>query len=107
MTIGVIDECRKLGLGTQMLEYTIDLVEQNSEQCYAIYLHVVDYNESAIKFYLKNHFIKLERLKEHYTIHKKLYDAIVLYRPTGYGITAAKMTPEELIYIKNETIEEG
>ncbi len=27
MTIGVIDECRKLGLGTQMINYTIDLVE--------------------------------------------------------------------------------
>ena len=27
MTIGVIDECRKLGIGTQMLEYTVDLIE--------------------------------------------------------------------------------
>lgn len=31
MTIGVIDECRKLGLGTQMLDYTIDLIEQTFE----------------------------------------------------------------------------
>ena len=83
MTIGVIDECRQLGLGTQMLEYTIDIVEQTSETCYAIYLHVVDYNESAIKFYLKNHFTNLERLDEYYIIHEKTYDAIVLYRPIG------------------------
>ena len=28
MTIGVIDECRKIGLGSKMLEYTIGLLEK-------------------------------------------------------------------------------
>lgn len=58
MTIGVIDECRKLGLGTKMLEYTIGYLERSWQSCISIWLHVVDYNESAIKFYLKNNFVK-------------------------------------------------
>ena len=59
MTIGVIDECRKLGIGTQMLDYTIDLIEQTFEHCLAIYLHVADYNQAAIKFYEKHEFRKV------------------------------------------------
>ena len=83
MTIGVIDECRKLGLGTQMINYTIDLVEQKFAECTNIWLHVVSYNVSAIKFYLKNNFSKLRKLKRHYYIDGKEYDAIVLYRAIG------------------------
>ena len=67
----------------------------------------MDYNRAAIKFYIKNHFIKLETLKDHYIIHKKNYDGIVLYRPIGQGILQAKMTPEEISYVKNEKIEDG
>ena len=83
MTIGVIDECRSLGLGTAMLEHTIEIVERTCKQCVAIWLHVIDYNESAIKFYLKNKFVRFRRLKDHYYIKKKDYDAIALYRPIG------------------------
>ena len=83
MTIGVIDECRKLGLGTQMIHYTIDFVEKNFPECTNIWLHVVDYNVSAIKFYLKNNFTKFRKLKRHYYIDRKEYDAIVLYKALG------------------------
>ena len=72
-----------MGLGTQMLNYTIDLVQRKFTSCIAIWLHVIDYNTSAIKFYQKNKFIQLRKLKRHYTINKRDYDAIVLYKPIG------------------------
>ena len=68
MTIGVIDECRKMGLGTHMLNHTIDFLEQKFEACIAIWLHVIEYNKSAIQFYLKNKFLRFRRLKRHYII---------------------------------------
>ena len=83
MTIGVIDECRKLGLGTKMLEYTIEMVDKEYANCYAIYLHVIDYNKSAIRFYNKNGFSKLKILRDHYEIQQRLYNAVVFYRPIG------------------------
>ena len=44
MTIGVIDECRKMGLGTQLLNATIEVVERDFADCVCIWLHVIDYN---------------------------------------------------------------
>ena len=72
-----------MGLGTKMLDYTIGFLEKNFQSCVSIWLHVIDYNESAIRFYLKNKFIKYQRLKHHYYIDEKDFDAIVLYRAIG------------------------
>jgi len=83
MTIGVIDECRQLGIGTSLLKQTIQLVEAKYKTCLAIYLHVVDYNRTALKFYKRNGFINLKTLYNHYEIHGADYDAIVLYKPIG------------------------
>ena len=80
MTLGVVDECRRLGLGTKLLEKTIILVNKLYPICEAIYLHVVDYNEAAIKFYKRNNFVPLKRITEHYLIFDKMYDALLLYR---------------------------
>ena len=83
MTIGVIDECRRLGIGTKMLEHTINLVEREFDECILIYLHVISYNKSAIRFYLDNGFHKYELLKKHYCIDDVEYDAECLCRPIG------------------------
>jgi len=49
--------------------------------CTIAYLHVVDYNKSAINFYIKkNGFEVLKVEKKHYVIFNKEYDAIVLYK---------------------------
>ena len=53
--------------------------------CEVIYLHVVDYNESAIKFYEKNNFRTLKRIKNHYVIYEKDYDAYVLYKDIKFN----------------------
>ena len=51
MTLGVIDECRKLGLGTLLIEETFQIVRTKYPMVQFLYLHVVDYNEAAIRFY--------------------------------------------------------
>ena len=79
-----------------MLNYTIDLVEKRFPLCVTIWLHVVEYNHSAIKFYEKNKFVKLRKLKRHYYIDKKDFAAIVLYKPIGkYNNNKQELVGEE------------
>lgn len=80
MTIGVVDECRRLGLGSRLLNHTIEYLQNNYKNCEIIYLHVVDYNETAIKFYERNGFTQHKRLKNHYIIFNKPYDALIFYK---------------------------
>lgn len=80
MTIGIVDECRRLGLGTKLLNEVIKVINLNWFNCEIIYLHVVDYNESAIRFYERNNFRTLKRIKNHYVIFEKDYDALLLYK---------------------------
>jgi ribosomal protein S18 acetylase RimI-like enzyme len=87
MTIGVIDECRKLGIGSYLLNCTINTVLNNPkwrETCKFIYLHVVSYNTVAIKFYERNGFTNCKLLEEWYEIFEKPYDAILLYKLMVY-----------------------
>ena len=79
MTIGVIDECRKLNIGTELINriYEIGL---NDYLCIGIYLDVVDYNKSAIKFYEKNGFEKVSKIKNYYDIKSNYFDADVFLR---------------------------
>lgn len=88
MTIGVVDECRRLGLGTKLIERTIAVLNCKWPLCEVLYLHVVSYNESAIRFYLneRNKFIRLKTIKDHYVIYEKNYDAVLLYKDIGGGM---------------------
>ena len=63
MTIGVIDEVRKLGIGTRLLSSITEHVERYHSSVEAIYLHVIIYNHSALKFYDKNGFKRVGILK--------------------------------------------
>lgn len=80
MTLGVVDECRRFGLGTKLLNQVIKVINENWMNCEVIYLHVVDYNESALKFYERNNFRTLKRIKNHYVIFEKMYDGLLLYK---------------------------
>ena len=81
MTLGVIDECRQLGIGTILLEKTYRQIAYSWSECSIVYLHVVDYNQAAIKFYQKrNDFKYLKIVKNHYEIFDKDYDAEIYYK---------------------------
>ena len=63
MTIGVIDECRQLGLGTLLIDLTFEIVKEKYPLVQFVYLHVVDYNDAAIRFYIeKNGFVNFKVL---------------------------------------------
>lgn len=78
MTIGVINEFRKQGIATLLLKEAIkQTLEKENTYLKYVYLHVVEYNHSAQKFYEKNQFLKLKIKKKHYLIEGKYYDAWV------------------------------
>ena len=72
MTIGVIDEVRKLGIGTNLLHAMTESVVFFQERAVeALYLHVVSYNHQALAFYAKNEFNRIADLKDWYNIQGK------------------------------------
>ena len=80
MTIGVIDECRNLGLGSKLLKELILTLKTKRKNCIAVYLHVIDYNETAIKFYIKNEFMECNYIRNYYYLNKTFFHAKVLCR---------------------------
>ena len=50
------------------------------ENCIGVYLHVICYNEIAIKFYKKNKFRKVSKVNNYYYINGKNYDSFVFLR---------------------------
>ena len=79
MTIGVMDEFRKMKIGTNLLNRIIDIGLKN-KLCVGIFLDVIYYNNSAIKFYKKNDFKKVMTNKNYYNIKGNKYDSYVFLR---------------------------
>lgn len=79
MTIGVLDECRKLHIGSQLINRIIDKA-MSDDICIGVYLDVVYYNSSAIKFYEKNGFKKVTTLRNYYDINENVYDCDVFLK---------------------------
>ena len=81
MTLGVIDEMRRFGIGTKLLKQAQYLVQNKFPMCKALALHVVEYNRSAIRFYERNEFLFLKMLSKYYHIRGKEYTALLLALP--------------------------
>jgi len=79
MTIGVLDEYRKMNIGTNILNSIYNIAIKD-DICVGIYLDVIYYNKSAIKFYEKNNFKKVNEIKDYYDLNGKNYDANVYLR---------------------------
>ena len=76
ISLGVIDECRKMNIGTRLIKGMMNYVVY-FPFCRAMYLHVIDGNFSAIKFYEKNGLIRAKKIKDFYQIDDKKYDSYV------------------------------
>ena len=61
MTIGVMDEFRQMNIGSNLLKYIYNIALK-IDRCIAIYLHVISYNETAIKFYKKNKYKNVAKI---------------------------------------------
>jgi len=81
MTIGVIDECRRIGLGSRLIVEFSKFLWGIKPNCKGIFLHVIDYNQVAIKFYSKIGFQEINIIKNYYHIMDEVYDGRVLFRP--------------------------
>ena len=79
MTIGVLDEYRKMKIGTNLLNKIID-VALTDNLCVGVYLDVVYYNHIAIKFYQNNNFKKVSTIRNYYNLNGGKYDCSVFLR---------------------------
>jgi ribosomal protein S18 acetylase RimI-like enzyme len=78
MTFGVVDECRGLGMGSKLLDRLV--TEVRKVNCNVLYLHVVDYNKTAIRFYERNEFQAVSTIRNYYRIQNDIYDTKVMIR---------------------------
>ena len=76
MTLGSSKSFRGRGLGTKLIQDCIDLVEQVN-CCGVIYLHVITYNSTAIRFYERLGFYRIQRIIGYYTIEGEKYDCFL------------------------------
>ena len=79
MTIGVLDEFRKMKIGSNIVERIIN-IGLSDKLCIGIFLDVIYYNYSAIKFYKRNEFKKVKTNKNYYNLNGTKYDAHVFLR---------------------------
>lgn len=74
LTLGVVESYRNLGIASSLVQKVIKYAS-SIPTCRAVYLHVISYNTTAIKFYKKMSFKCLERLPGFYFINGQHYDS--------------------------------
>ena len=79
LSLGVIDECRKMNIGTNLIKFTFNYAI-SVPFCVGVFLNVIVDNFSGKKFYEKNGLICSNRLKDFYVIQDKKYDSDVYVR---------------------------
>lgn len=85
LTLGLKYEYRRLGLATILINKLLEYGTKN-KSCGAVYLHVIDYNKAALKFYEKNKFEFFREINSFYIIDKKYYTALLyIYYINGNG----------------------
>jgi ribosomal protein S18 acetylase RimI-like enzyme len=62
MTLGTTREVRRCGLGSVLVNRVVDMIEERKEVG-ALYLHVIIYNECAIRLYERLGFARVKEIK--------------------------------------------
>lgn len=73
MTLGSLENFRGRGLGSKLINECINICEQ-VPSCGVIYLHVITYNSTAIRFYERLGFHRIKEIKDYYTINNESYN---------------------------------
>lgn len=76
-TIGVIDEFRKMQIGTTLIKQFID--DMSKRNCIALFLHTIEHNLSSINFYEKNKWNHGGVIPKYYCINNTHFEAEVFY----------------------------
>lgn len=79
MTLGTVTEFRHLRLATMLVQRIISIVEQDV-QCGCLYLHMITFNQAAIRFYEKLGFYRVAEMKDYYRIDDKNYNCYIYAR---------------------------
>jgi ribosomal protein S18 acetylase RimI-like enzyme len=83
LTLGVVDELRRYGVGAALLEEGIRQVEDADPICCAVFLHVIEYNKPAMQFYLRQGFTKFSVYENFYFFDDKIFAGVLFYRRVG------------------------
>lgn len=87
LTLGVVKEFRRLGIATYLLTRLIDLLTTGSvtQDCKAVFLHVLSTNHVAIRFYEKLNFKRYRFLPFYYHINGGERDGYLYVRYLNGG----------------------
>lgn len=98
-SIGVIDEYRKLSVGTRLLELFIE--EARKKKSVALYANVIVHNSSGIKFMEANnwHYFGIE--PKYYRYNDTIFDAKIFYYVLDLSWCRLKELPKEKDQNKN------
>mmetsp|Transcript_40481 Transcript_40481/g.71212 ORF Transcript_40481/g.71212 Transcript_40481/m.71212 type:complete len:221 (-) Transcript_40481:98-760(-) len=91
MTLGTSAEFRRCGLGSLLVNRVVDVIVRERGDCGALYLHVITYNEGAIRLYERLGFSKVKVIKDYYTINSVNYECY-LYARYFHGNRGHKTT---------------
>ncbi len=74
MTLGTVTQYRNAGLATRLVEKCIHDLVLSDRSCGALYLHVITSNHSAIRFYERLGFWRVQEIQDYYTIDNQYHN---------------------------------
>eukprot|EP01022_Parablepharisma_sp_SALTPOND_P027970 TRINITY_DN6880_c0_g1_i1.p1 TRINITY_DN6880_c0_g1~~TRINITY_DN6880_c0_g1_i1.p1 ORF type:complete len:273 (+),score=13.87 TRINITY_DN6880_c0_g1_i1:64-819(+) len=80
-TIGVIDEARRLGIATELMQQVVKIAKREKINMFGFTLQVVEFNKPAINCYEKNGFKFLFTVPQYYRIRRVDYNARYYIKP--------------------------
>lgn len=97
MTLGTVHKYRQAGLATQLIEQCYKEIIENDPQCGALYLHVITTNPSAIRFYERLGFWRVQEIPDYYYIEEQYYNCY-LYAKYFHGKKKEKTHPSTSLH---------
>ncbi|XP_047069952.1 histone acetyltransferase MCC1-like [Lolium rigidum] len=90
LTLGVVDRYRNLGIASSLVQEVIKY-GTSIINCRGVYLHVISYNQPAIRFYKKMLFNLVRRLPMFYYIKGQHYDSLLFVYYVREGLSPCSL----------------
>lgn len=81
LTLGVVDELRGLGIASDLLRQAIIQTQASDPSCVVIFLHVIEYNLTAMGLYEKYGFKRFKVEPNFYKLGETWYSGVMFYFP--------------------------
>ena len=72
----ILSRERRRGIASLLMEKVLEWAHEDPS-CKALYLHVIDYNKSAMDFYVRQGFFRFSRVEDFYPIDGESHDALI------------------------------